>query len=98
MDRTIMNEIKKKEIREQNIVEQDDAEAAKDLNVQHQKETEEGNKKINALQKQHDSALDEFDNNSLQVETQKEFNKHINPNPPKPNLMGITEARNENES
>ena len=61
-------------------------------------ETEEGNKKINALQKQHDSALDEFDNNSLQVETQKEFIKHINPNPPKPNLMGITEARNENES
>ena len=33
MDRTIMNEIKKKEIREKNIVEQDDAETAKNLNI-----------------------------------------------------------------
>ena len=32
MDRTIMNEIKKKEIREQNIVEEADPEIVKDMN------------------------------------------------------------------
>ena len=67
MDRTIMNEIEKKEIREQKMKDQNDPETAKNMNEQNLKETEAGNKKINDLQKQHDSALDEFDNNSLQV-------------------------------
>lgn len=65
------------------------------MDLQNQKETAQGNKKINELQKQHEKALNEYDNNSLGAETQKDFNK-ININ--QPNLLKITEARNENES